>query len=185
MNISNSVSISKKNSRKPTTLVILDGLDERAGACKEILIQAQAGTHKLLMLSRPYGIETERQTVDIEIEHVGFNRAQLKAYVESEVPNRYRSAELLGYIDKHANIRSIAHIPVNLQILCALWQDEDYDVRSVSHQGSLPGLYRLVTDFTWQRYTKKWGLADENEEEVFDTLGQIAPSRPSEGRGVD
>ena len=158
---------------KSTTLVILDGLDERAGASEEILRQAQAGTHKLLMLSRPYGIETERQRVDIEIEHVGFNRGQLRSYVQAEVSDGDRAAELLGYIQKHDNIRSIAHVPVNLQILCALWQDEGYDVREIAQQGSLPGLYRLVTDFTWQRYTKKWGLADESEEELFDTLGQI------------
>ena len=33
-------------------------------------------------------------------------------------------------------------------------------------------LYRLVTEFTWQRYTKKWGLKNKSEEELFDTLGQ-------------
>ena len=159
---------------QPTTLVILDGLDERVGASEEILRQAQAGSHKLLMLSRPYSIEAERRIAEIEIEHVGFNREQLEAYVQAEVSASERAAELLGYISKHENIRSIAHIPVNLQILCALWQDEDYGVdREELQQGSLPGLYRLVTDFTWQRYTKKWGLKNESEEELFDTLGQI------------
>ena len=37
----------KEELKKPTTLVILDGLDERAGASKEILRQAQGGSHKL------------------------------------------------------------------------------------------------------------------------------------------
>ena len=161
---------------KSTTLVILDGLDERAGACKEILSQAQSGAHKLLMLSRPYGIETERRTVDIEIEHVGFNRAQLEAYIQAEVSDGERASELLGYIDKHENIRSIAHIPVNLQILCALWQDEGYDVREVAQQGSLPGIYRLVTEYTWHRYKKRASafVSVQGSDELFNTLGKVA-----------
>ena len=167
---------------KSTILVILDGLDERAGASEEILRQAQAGSHKLLMLSRPYGIDAEQRLAEIEIEHAGFNPEQLKAYVQEEVPDGKLAAELLGYIQQYTNIREIAHIPVNLQILCALWKDEDYGVdREELQQGSLPELYQLVTDFTWQRYTKKFGLVDECEEEVFDTLGQIALAALEQG----
>ena len=168
---------------KSTTLVILDGLDERAGASEEILRQAQAGTHKLLMLSRPYGVDTERRLAEIEIEHVGFNREQLKAYVQAEVSDGDRASELLDYIDKHANIREITHVPVNLQILCALWQDEDYGVKKEElEQGSLPSLYKLFIKFIWKRYTKKFDLADECEEEVFGTLGQIGLVALSQGK---
>ena len=169
--------------QKTSTLLILDGLDERAGASEEILKQAQAGSHKLLMLSRPYGIETERQRVDIEIEHVGFNRVQLRSYVLAEVSDGEQASELLDYIDKHENIRSIAHVPVNLQILCALWQDEGYDVREVAQQGSLPGLYRLVTEYTWQRYKERASavVSVQGRDELFAKLGQIALRALSEG----
>ena len=161
---------------KPTTLVILDGLDERAGASKKILSQAQdqSAPHKLLMLSRPYGIEIERRLANIEIDHRGFNDDQLEAYVREELPDRKLAEELLDYIQKHANIREVAHIPVNLQILCALWQDESYGVKKEELQQDSPAsLYRLFTEFIWKRYTKKWQL-EENEEALFDTLGQIA-----------
>ncbi|MCG8340990.1 MAG: ankyrin repeat domain-containing protein, partial [Cytophagales bacterium] len=56
---------------RPTTLLVLDGLDERYGASEKLLEQAKAGSHKLLLLSRPYGIEQERSLADIEIEHAG------------------------------------------------------------------------------------------------------------------
>ena len=172
----------KEELKKPTTLVILDGLDERTRASQTLLSQAQEGNHKLLMLSRPYGIETERRLADIEIEHAGFNEEQLKAYVQQEVPDGKLAEELLGYIQKHENIRAIVHVPVNLQILCALWQDERYGVgRQELQQGSLSSLYRLFTQFILKRYTKKWGLADENEEELFDTLGQIALAALEQG----
>ena len=169
---------------KSTTLVILDGLDERTGASEQILSQAQdqSAPHKLLMLSRPYGIETEQRLANLEIDHRGFNAEQLKAYVREELREHDDLAkELLGYIHKHENIRSIAHIPVNLQILCALWKDQGYGVREELKQGSLPGLYRLFAEFTWQRYAQKCTLADENEEELFDTLGQIALAALKQG----
>ena len=163
----------KKELERNSTLVILNGLDEGAGASKKILKQAQKhnAPHKLLMLSRPYGIDAERLLADIEIENVGFNDEQLEAYVKKEVSG---AKELLAYIEQHENIRSIAHVPVNLQILCALWKYDRYEERKDLEQGSLPSLYRLFTEFTWERYTKKWDLEDESEEEVFDTLGQIA-----------
>ncbi|MEM7383075.1 MAG: sister chromatid cohesion protein PDS5 [Bacteroidota bacterium] len=167
--------------KSSATLVILDGLDERSGASQELLRQAQAGAHKLLMLSRPYGIDTERRIADIEIDHRGFNDEQLKGYVRGEVSPTASAEELLSYIYKHANIHSIAHVPVNLQIFCALWQDQGYGVQEELKQGSLPGLYRLFAEFTWQRYTQKRESADEDEEEVFDTLGQIALAALKQG----
>ena len=168
--------------KKSTTLVILDGLDERAGASKQILTQAQDQTarHKLLMLSRPYGIETERQTVELEIEHVGFNRAQLERYVGQEVSASEQASELLGYIDKHENIRSIAYIPVNLQILCALWQDKGYGIRQELAQGSLPGLYEKFSQWVWRRYKERnqnqKDVLVQDREALFHKLGQIALS---------
>ena len=171
---------------KPTTLVILDGLDERAGASKEILSKAQDQTarHKLLMLSRPYGIDTERSLANIEIDHRGFNDDQLKAYVLAEVPDGKLAEELLDYIRKHENIRSIAHIPVNLQILCALWQDERYGVdRKELEQGSLPVLYREFTEYTWRRYKERTseGVSFQGRDALFAKLGQIALAALEQG----
>ena len=159
---------------KSTTLVILDGLDERAGASKEILTQATEGSHKLLLLSRPYGVDTERRIVEIEIEHAGFNDAQLQTYVREEVSD---DAALLGYIHQHTNIREIAHVPVNLQILCALWQDQHAGIRDELQQGSLPGLYDRFTEWVWHRYQQREEELKKPvtaKEVLFHALGQVA-----------
>ena len=159
---------------KSTTLVILDGLDERAGASKEILRQATEGSHKLLLLSRPYGVDTERRIVEIEIEHAGFNDAQLQTYVREEVSD---DAALLGYIHQHTNIREIAHVPVNLQILCALWQDRHAGIRDELKQGSLPGLYDRFTEWVWHRYQQREEELKKPvtaKEVLFHALGQVA-----------
>ena len=173
--------------KKPTTLVILDGLDERAGASEEILRQAQAGSHKLLMLSRLYGIETERRTIEIQIEHVGFNPEQLERYVRQEVSDGKLAEALLGYIHKHENIRSIAHVPVNLQILCALWQGEEYRLSEEElQQGSLAGLYDRFTGYIWKRYVTERKFPDRNADKValFNALGQIALQALEQGQAL-
>ena len=170
--------------KQPTTLVILDGLDERAGASEEILRQAQSGSHKLLMLSRPYGVDTERRIVTIEIEHVGFNREQLEGYVRQEVSDSEQASALLSYIDKHTNVRSIAHVPVNLAILCALWQDASCGAgREELEQGSLPVLYRKFTEYTWRRYKERTseGVSVQGRKDLFSKLGQIALAALEQG----
>ena len=166
---------------KSTTLVILDGLDERAGASKDILRQAAEGSHKLLLLSRPYGVDTERRIVEIEIEHAGFNDAQLQTYVREEVSD---DAALLGYIHQHTNIREIAHVPVNLQILCALWQDRHAGIRDELQQGSLPGLYDRFTEWVWHRYQQREEELKKPvtaKEVLFHALGQVALDALKEG----
>ena len=176
--------------KRSTTLVILNGLDERAGASKKILRQAQKRNvdQKLLMLSRPYGIDTERLLADIEIENVGFNDKQLQDYVHKEVSDVGLAEELLGYIYKHENIRAIAHVPVNLQILCALWQYDSSRVdREELEQGSsLTDLYGRFTRYIWKRYVKEEKLPDRHADKValFNALGQIALEALEQGQAL-
>ena len=54
-----------------TTLVVLDGLDESAGCSVKILDEAKRGSHLLLVTSRPYGVESERKTADLQVFHKG------------------------------------------------------------------------------------------------------------------
>ncbi len=77
---------------QPDTLVLLDGLDERYGASEGLISQALGGKHKLLILSRPYGIEQERPLVGLSIEHAGFNDLQMEQYVKEHVPSARESS---------------------------------------------------------------------------------------------
>ncbi|GMH37964.1 hypothetical protein BSKO_05848 [Bryopsis sp. KO-2023] len=162
---------------KSTTLVVLDGLDERYGASELLINQAKSGSHKLLILSRPYGIEAERALADIEIEHVGFNGAQLQEFVIHELSPEH-GAELLTFIRGQPAIASIAHVPVNLQILCALWKWQDKGGGAKAPMSSsLAGLYHRLTEYVWFRYKEKHRerhFQDQDREALFTALGQIA-----------
>ena len=184
--------------KHPTTLVILDGLDERAGAQEKILNEAEegkAGSHKLLLLSRPYGVAHERQKVEIEIEHEGFDDRQMDTYVQGYFQKRELSeaaetlnAELLTFIKEYPAPKAISHVPVNLEILCALWRKDQKGVREATMQGSLPGLYRRLTAYMWERFLEKYQDDPKHQSQVagyresfFTSLRKIALSSLEEG----
>ena len=177
-----------KELKQPTTLVILDGLDERSGAHPSLLAEAQSpeARHKLLMLSRPYGVVDERQMIQLEVEHQGFDDQQMTSYVQCYFEKCAQELQasaatliegLLKYIKAYPAPKAISHVPVNLAILCALWRTDPPGVRNATLQGSLPGLYRALTTYLWKRYeTNQSAIKTRaaSQEELFRKLGEIA-----------
>jgi hypothetical protein len=164
------------------TLLVLDGLDEGIGASNPLLEEAQSGKHKLLIISRPYGLEEVRKKVDIEIEHAGFSDKQIEEYVNNCFLGLgdEKGRELLKFLKQSSSLKFIAHVPVNLCILCALWKEDPYKVQAV--KGSLTGLYEKMIKHVWDRYAKKVNkdrpqdlhLQNKERNELFGVLGQFA-----------
>ena len=71
--------------KKPTTLVVLDGLDESSGCSYAILEEAKCGRHRLLLTSRPYGVHSEEQAADLVVFHKGMSEQQIRAYVQMQL----------------------------------------------------------------------------------------------------
>lgn len=75
------------------TLVILDGLDEAVGINNAIVEEAKGGNHRLLITSRPYGLQPERSPTerskapDLEVMHKGVSMSQVEAFVRSWKPD--------------------------------------------------------------------------------------------------
>ena len=122
----------------------------------------------------PYGVETERQAADIEVEHMGFNDDQLKSYVRNAFRDAKLAESLLTYIEGSESIQKIVHIPVHLDIVCTLWEDDSTGVREALGHGSLPSLYREFTTWIWNRYTDKQKLQNTTSDDLFNMLGKIA-----------
>lgn len=140
----------------PTTLVILDGLDEQHGASQSILAEARAGAHKLLATSRPYGIhETERaRWGDIEVDHVGLDQEQRDGLIRYAFENQADPNLAPGLVRfiKAQNLQEVASVPVNLNILCSLWEDEQDVLGRSGVSIALPELYRKLVDCVWKRF---------------------------------
>ncbi len=85
-------------------------------------------------------------------------------------------------------MHQVAHVPVNLEILCALWQDDAAAVRQESKGGSLLGLYRKLTEYIWKRYAdsrKAIGLAPADARGCFHDARGNCLAWPEAGAGTD
>ncbi|MEO1300883.1 MAG: NACHT domain-containing protein [Bacteroidota bacterium] len=139
-----------------TTLVILDGLDEQHVASQSILAEARTGTHKLLTTSRPYGIhETERaRWGDIEVDNVGLDQERRDGFIHYAFENQADPNLAPGLVSfiKAQNLQEVASVPVNLKILCSLWEDEQDALGRSGVSIALPELYRKLVDSVWKRF---------------------------------
>lgn len=158
---------------KPSTLLILDGLDESAGASQAILSEAKNCSCKLLMLSRPYGFQRDRGLADIEVILEGLNDEQLENWIQKGLSTK-DAQNLIEFLRSTPIIWKIAHVPVNAQILCTLWREPHLRSSKKPSNNSLSMLYRRMTHFTWERYLQKQKEETADSVDVFDTLGQIA-----------
>ena len=64
----------------------------------------------------------------------------MEAYVRDNLSSEL-GTELLQFIKEYPAIASIAHVPVNLQILCFLWREDKLGMRAETMRSSLSGLY--------------------------------------------
>ncbi|MEL6412703.1 MAG: NACHT domain-containing protein, partial [Bacteroidota bacterium] len=197
--------------RSEKVLIILDGLDERSGASQTIIEQAKnrgKNAHRL-WIARPYGVDRERKALEgnksaLLVENIGFNNAHIEQYIaaffKGQAKAAAKQAALLKFLRAHPAVYGIAHIPINLQILCALWEEEGREAAQQKQletaiSDSLTGLYSELTEYLWERYKKKklgdkaFGELSEAEKErhrklkqyckdieapLHQTLGQIA-----------
>jgi HEAT repeat protein len=173
----------KETLQQPSTLVVLDGLDEKYGASKNIISEAQKGNHKLLILSRPYGLEEVRKEIDLEVIHAGFTSEQLKAYIAAYfIGQEEKGSSLLQLIANNQMLKTVLHVPVNVCMVCAIWQSHEDRLRQYAQRGSLAELYEQMADYTWERYAEKMNqgkelkemLNKDDKDKLFHALGCIA-----------
>ena len=117
------------------------------------------------------GMAGIQQAADLEIEHIGFSDAQVAAYTaryfQDKSQGQQRSEALLKYLRTHPSVHGTAHVPINLQILCSLW---DKDATALQQAGaSMTGLYRELVQTVWERYEK----SDRVLENVKDAKGKL------------
>ncbi|MEO1301239.1 MAG: NACHT domain-containing protein, partial [Bacteroidota bacterium] len=145
--------------QNPNTLVILDGLDERTLASNKIVQAAEEVNYKLLLTARPQDIAPERALVDIQVEHMGLDEKQRDNFINSTLGvSATNTAQGLSYfIQRHKlnqqdPVTPLAHVPVTLRLLCALWQHEGNVMRRWNAPVSLTTLYRALANHAWKRF---------------------------------
>ena len=123
----------KKHFDAKNTLWILDGYDEivqNVPAHLECLFEQLLKTPHHILTSRPY-LNTLAYHVQMEI--TGFTDENIQQYVQQffdqmrdELDNAsIKSQKLFSFLQTNPSIWGVAHIPVNLELICSLWSNED------------------------------------------------------------
>ncbi|CAF4066868.1 unnamed protein product, partial [Rotaria magnacalcarata] len=156
-------------------LWILDGYDEFAQNIPEqledVFKHVREAQHNILT-SRPYAI---RSSYDVKLEITGFTNDNIVKYVEQffdqitkEINNdSSETQKLLRFLKSNSSIWGVAHIPVNLELICSLWCNNYWTKTTVL---TITVLYDNIIECQCRRYLTRQNIKHENlrKQTVYD-----------------
>ena len=147
-------------------LLLLDGYDEIVPVLKTHLSFRQFFEQELLscsywfIFSRPYYFTDNR--VERRLENIGFTQADILKYVqqyfrdveeERLTSQQGYASSLIAFLKQNPNAMGIAHIPINLELLCYTWESEAHPL---NNQLTLTQLYDHLVLRLFGRYLHKY-----------------------------
>ena len=145
---------------KSKVLWLLDGYDE--------IVQNVPGHLQYLfeqLLKTPYHIVTSRPyltmlSYTVQLEITGFTDANIVEYVKqffAQTEDTIHAPtvvdqKLLNFLKLNPNIWGIAHIPINLELICSIWSDTEW---SETKALTMTALYDCITEWLCRRYLTK------------------------------
>ncbi|UJR29479.1 hypothetical protein I4U23_010691 [Adineta vaga] len=156
------------------TLWILDGYDEiiqNVPAHLEELLEKLLKTPHHIVTSRPY-LNTLSYGVQMEItgftdENIGQYIQQFFDQMKDELDDAIvKNQTLMKYLKSNLSIWGVAHIPVNLELICSLCSNQDW---SETEQLSITTLYNMITEWLCRRYLKTSNdkISQLSEDELY------------------
>ncbi|CAF3789317.1 unnamed protein product [Adineta steineri] len=149
-------------------LWLLDGYDEIAQNVpthlKSLLNDQLLKTPHHIITSRPY-MNTLSHFVQLEI--TGFTDDNISRYVKQffeEIENEAQNSsaedeKILSFFKRNRRIWGIAHIPINLELICSVWSNTDW---ATTKTMTMTTLYDEITEWVCRRYLiKQKGLSIE------------------------
>ncbi|CAM4832434.1 unnamed protein product [Rotaria magnacalcarata] len=142
---------------KSKVLWLLDGYDEivqNVPSHLQCVFEQLLNTPHHIVTSRPY-FNTLSCSVQVEI--VGFTDENIIKYVEvffnqlrDKFPNAlFEGQKVLKFLRLNPRIWGIAHIPVNLELICSIWSEKDW---SETTNLTMTTLYENMTVWLCRRY---------------------------------
>jgi len=143
----------KNPENRKRTLLILDGYDEipvdleTNTSVKRAFEELKALFPHTLITSRP---QTIPFSSNMRLEILGFDQAGIDHYIDQAF-DEDKVEQVKAQLNKHPLVKSLAHIPINLQIICSLFQSQpallDQDFPS-----TVTGFYDMITKDLMRRY---------------------------------
>lgn len=175
-------------------LYLCDGNDEIANLpqshlARRIYENFLLAQPNLFVTSRPYYDLPLSNNIDKNsfrlIELLGFNFENSFNYLEQHFKDREKSVGydyLKGLLQNDHNIRGLAHIPINMEILCALMTVKKNESCPKLAGSTRTNLYQEMVFFLLQRHSGRWLLEKsknilldkENIFKYFETSGLLS-----------
>lgn len=145
------------------TFWILDGYDEIVQSIPshlESLLEQLLKTPHHIITSRPY---LNTLSYDVQMEIIGFTDENIQNYIHTFFDHMkgelddasVKEVRLLKFIKSNPSIWGVAHIPINLELICSLWSNVDW---SETKGLTITRLYVLMTQWLCRRYLKAQGI---------------------------
>ncbi|CAF0713235.1 unnamed protein product [Adineta steineri] len=147
----------KKHFDAKKTLWILDGYDEivqNVPLHLECLFEQLLKTPHHILTSRPYqNVLAYHEQMEI----TGFTDKNIEQYVKQffdqmkdESDNSLnKSQKLFSFLQTNRSIWGVVHIPVNLELICSLWSNEDF---IETKKFTITSLYTMMIEWLCRRY---------------------------------
>ncbi|KAJ0268686.1 hypothetical protein COL940_013154 [Colletotrichum noveboracense] len=147
-----------ENSTSRGTLFILDGLDEiselldkRDPSMFDFLV-GLLNRMNVIIMTRPHvSIPYDFQKPDLEVETIGFRSDQVEDYLKA-VSTPAVSENIQSFLQKSPLMRSLVHIPIQLDALCIVW-----DKTLVNNEGfkTMTQVYEAIVKRLWRKDIKR------------------------------
>ncbi|XP_078694896.1 uncharacterized protein LOC144923886 [Branchiostoma floridae x Branchiostoma belcheri] len=162
-------------------LFVLDGLDEMPEGTREQLEMAEFIRGQIIpdvcviVTSRPYLCNTELASCHRHFVVKGYSQENIKSYIHKHQKLEPNSKEaMLKQLNENENLHQLTQNPLNLALLCILWQQ---DWNNAILPQTLTSLYSLLVLAIVKRCSKKClGISD-----VFNSKLEEMPE-PIEGK---
>ena len=150
-------------------LVILDGYDELSNQAANEYLVTQALTlmqhPEIIVTSRPQSVEF---AADKKLEILGFTEENVERYIANFFHNQQdKSEKLHQQLQQQSFLKSLAHIPINLELICSAWQSQGW-----SEEQSLTDLYQHLVGWLQYRYLNKFH-PDYSQAQYLQALGNL------------
>ncbi|CAF3321366.1 unnamed protein product [Rotaria socialis] len=150
----------KEQFGKSQIIWILDGYDEivqNVPGHLQYLFEQLLKTPHHIVTSRPY---LNKLSYKVQMEITGFTDDNIEEYVkqffnqtEDETQHSTSADEkLLSFLKLNPSIWGVAHIPINLELICSLWSDTDW---SETKTLTMTALYDNIAEWLCRRYLSK------------------------------
>ncbi|MBF5059045.1 HEAT repeat domain-containing protein [Candidatus Neptunochlamydia vexilliferae] len=168
------IDLLKQKKVRKKSLLILDGYDELSVFKEGLFKQFKENFFNILLTSRPDRVMGFNQEAELEI--LGFNGEGIGKYINayfkhckkilSDQERTKRKENLKNELEKEPTLKSLASIPINLTLLCALFFDRK-ETFKLDHPATISSIYVEITDWLCKRFLVKYE-SNHRKKDVID-----------------